>query len=79
MTFYRIGLLYFCAVFLVACYGSAPVKPSFSELDSDGNNRVEWREFHERIPESTPKGFLEADLDKDGQIRPEEWQVLLEK
>lgn len=66
------GLL---ALLLVACQGKSVTLPPFDGLDQDGNANIEWREFHKGLPERTPKGFLDIDLDKNGRISRDEWQA----
>ncbi len=59
---------------------STPVvhNASFSEIDQDDSGIIEWYEFKAFYPEASPKSFLEADLDKNGDITPVEWEAYME-
>lgn len=46
----------------------------FSDLDSDGNNALNLKEFKSRFPTSTEKSFTTLDEDGNGTLSHEEWR-----
>ena len=51
---------------------------AFGEIDQDDSGLIEWYEFKAVYPEASPKSFLEADQDKDGELTPKEWETYME-
>ncbi|MFZ7128635.1 MAG: EF-hand domain-containing protein [Desulfobacterales bacterium] len=67
------SLIVLSTVLISSCFGKALSLPSYSEMDRDGDGQVVWREFHQGLPSLSPKAFLEADLNKNGYVTPDEW------
>ncbi len=63
----------------MACAAQPVQYAPFEAVDHDGSGIVEWYEFKKAYPEATPKSFLEADLNKDGDLTPEEWETYMER
>jgi hypothetical protein len=51
---------------------------AFGEIDQDDSGIIEWYEFKAAYPDASPKSFFEADLDKNGELSPEEWETYME-
>ncbi|MDJ0666074.1 MAG: hypothetical protein QNJ61_02325 [Desulfobacterales bacterium] len=68
------------AILLIAGCASTPVVhyAPFGEVDQDESGIIEWYEFKAVYPDASPKSFLEADRDKNGEISPEEWEAYME-
>lgn len=51
----------------------------FAAVDQDASGVIEWHEFSPAYPEASPKSFLEADRNKDGEITPAEWETYMQR
>ena len=66
-------------ILLIAGCASTPVHHApFGEVDQDESGIIEWYEFKAVYPDASPKSFFEADLDKNGELTPEEWETYME-
>ncbi len=45
----------------------------FGDMDADGNDRVDWKEFQNHFPHAKPGVFTALDLNADGAVDHEEW------
>jgi hypothetical protein len=45
----------------------------FPDMDSDGNERVTWDEFHKHFPQATADVFEALDLNRDRALDHDEW------
>ncbi len=76
----RFAFISALALLLMAGCASDPVHyAAFDEVDTDTSGIVEWYEFKKVYPEASPKSFMEADQDKDGDISPKEWETYIER
>lgn len=66
------------ALGLWGCFAQPVYREAFGELDQDASGGVEWSEFRRRFPDAAPKVFMEADADKDGTLKPDEWRLFQE-
>ncbi|MGD9097306.1 MAG: hypothetical protein PVF97_04415 [Desulfobacterales bacterium] len=64
---------------MLACAKHPVHHATFDAVDQDASGIVEWHEFQAAYPEATPKSFLEADQNKDGDITPEEWEAYIQR
>ena len=63
---------------LWACASLPTYTAPFSDVDTNGDGIIEWREFKTFYPDADAKAFLEADQNKDGEITPDEWKSFVE-
>ena len=63
---------------MLACAKHPVHHAPFEAVDQDASGIIEWHEFQKAYPEASPKSFLEADQNKDGEITPEEWAAYME-
>ncbi len=63
---------------MMACATNPVHHAEFEAVDHDASGIIEWYEFKKTYPEATPKSFMEADKNKDGEITPEEWAAYME-
>ena len=45
----------------------------FPDIDSDGDDLVNWTEFKDHFPQAPPEAFKATDLNGDGNIDHDEW------
>ena len=64
---------------LLGCASNPVHYAVFEQVDHDKSGMIEWYEFKAIYPEASPKSFMEADRNKDGQITPEEWEAYIER
>ena len=50
----------------------------FPDMDSDGNDLVNWSEFKGHFPQAPPEAFMATDLNGDGNIDHDEWHQFKE-
>ena len=50
----------------------------FPDMDSDGNDLVNWDEFEEYFPQAKQEIFKAVDLNADGNIDHDEWHEFKE-
>ena len=50
----------------------------FPDMDSDGNDLVDWTEFEKYFPQAEPSVFKAIDLNGDGNIDHDEWHQFKE-
>ncbi|MBL0713041.1 MAG: hypothetical protein JJV98_05010 [Desulfosarcina sp.] len=68
------------AILLVVGCASDPVHyAEFGAVDRDESDIVEWYEFKAFYPQASPKSFMEADQNKDGEISADEWHDYIER
>ncbi len=64
---------------VLACATHPVHYAEFDAVDHDASGTIEWHEFKAIYPEASPKSFLEADRNKDGEITPDEWATYIER
>ncbi len=64
---------------MLACAKHPVHHAAFEAVDQDGSGIIEWHEFQQAYPDASPKSFLEADKNKDGDITPEEWETYIQR
>jgi len=45
----------------------------FGDMDTDGNDQLNWQEFKQYFPHADKQTFKEIDVDNDGVIDHDEW------
>jgi hypothetical protein len=70
-----------CLVWLLvgACATHPVHYATFGAVDQDASGIVEWHEFSTAYPKASPRSFMEADQNKDGEIAPQEWEIYIER
>jgi hypothetical protein len=51
----------------------------FGDIDTDGDESVNWEEFKKYFPHSEKKAFIRVDSNSDGLIDHDEWHKFKEK
>lgn len=51
----------------------ASFKAHFPEMDTNGDDQVNWTEFKNHFDQASPEVFNELDLNKDGGVDHDEW------
>ncbi|MDJ0720368.1 MAG: hypothetical protein QNJ04_01990 [Desulfobacterales bacterium] len=64
---------------MLACAQHPVHHATFDAVDQDDSGTIEWREFKETYPEASPKSYLEADKNKDGDVAPGEWEAYIQR
>ena len=65
-------------LWIFGCATTVVHHAAFGEIDQDDSGIIEWYEFKAAYPDASPKSFFEADLDKNGELSPEEWETYME-
>ena len=84
MKIFSFVLVLVVSVFLIGCSGKAPYHSTpmpdpktfnghFGDIDTDGDERVDWKEFKTHFPQATDAVFKAIDLNSDGRIDHDEW------
>jgi len=50
----------------------------FPDMDSDGDDLINWTEFKGHFPQAPPEAFKATDLNGDGNIDHDEWHQFKE-
>ena len=50
----------------------------FPDMDSDGDDLINWTEFKDHFPQAQPEAFKATDLNGDGNIDHDEWHQFKE-
>lgn len=50
----------------------------FGDMDTDGDDRVNWEEFKSHFPQASTDIYRELDVDGDGTVDHDEWHEFKE-
>ena len=64
---------------MIACAAHPVHFAEFEAVDRDASGIIEWSEFKTAYPEASPKSYMEADQNKDGEITPKEWEAYIQR
>ncbi len=69
---------FLCLLAMIACAAHPVHYAEFEGVDHDASGLIEWYEFKAAYPEASPKSYMEADQNKDGEITPKEWEAYMQ-
>ena len=50
----------------------------FPDMDTNGDERVDWKEFQQQFPNGDKKVYKALDINKDGGVDHDEWHAFKE-
>ena len=70
---------FLCLLAMIGCAAHPVQYAEFEAVDQDASGIIEWYEFKAAYPEASPKSYIEADQNKDGEITPKEWEAYIQR